>query len=104
MNKKIEEFKRTSDSQPLAEIIDRLFKLYNLEGKMKEMDVINAWPELMGIAVARRTKNIYIKGNTLHLEMDSSVMREELYNGKQIILERINQHAGKELITDIWFS
>jgi hypothetical protein len=31
-------------------------------------------------------------------------MREELYNGKQIILERINQHAGKELITDIWFS
>jgi len=71
---------------------------------MKEMDVINAWPELMGIAVARRTKNIYIKGNTLHLEMDSSVMREELYNGKQIILERINQHAGKELITDIWFS
>ncbi|MEI8193443.1 MAG: DUF721 domain-containing protein [Flavobacteriia bacterium] len=104
MNKKIEEFKRTSDSQPLAEIIDRLFKVYNLEGKMKEMDVINAWPELMGIAVARRTKNIYIKGNTLHLEMDSSVMREELYNGKQIILERINQHAGKELITDIWFS
>ncbi|NBV91084.1 MAG: DUF721 domain-containing protein [Flavobacteriia bacterium] len=104
MKKKIEEFKRTSDSQPLAEIIDRLFKVYNLEGKMKEMDVINAWPELMGIAVARRTKNIYIKGNTLHLEMDSSVMREELYNGKQIILERINQHAGKELITDIWFS
>jgi len=104
MNKKIEEFKRTSDSQPLAEIIDRLFKVYNLEGKMKEMDVINAWPELMGIAVARRTKNIYIKGNTLHLELDSSVMREELYNGKQIILERINQHAGKELITDIWFS
>jgi hypothetical protein len=104
MNKKIEEFKRTSDSQPLAEIIDRLFKVYNLEGKMKEMDVINAWPELMGIAVARRTKNIYIKGNTLHLEIDSSVMREELYNGKQIIIERINEHSGKELIKDIWFS
>lgn len=104
MNKKIEEFKRTSDSQPLAEIIDRLFKVYNLEGKMKEMDVIHAWPELMGIAVARRTKNIYIKGNTLHLEIDSSVMREELYNGKQIIIERINEHSGKELIKDIWFS
>jgi hypothetical protein len=31
-------------------------------------------------------------------------MREELLNGKQIIIERVNKEAGCQLINDIWFS
>ena len=44
--------KRSADSQPLKEVIDRFLKAFSLENKMKEMDVIAAWPELMGSAVA----------------------------------------------------
>jgi predicted nucleic acid-binding Zn ribbon protein len=80
-----------------------LLKAYRLDGKMKELDIINAWPELMGIAVANRTKNIQIRNKTLILQMDSSVMREELAHGKQIIIDRVNEKAGIEIITDIWF-
>lgn len=101
---KIEEFKRSSNSQPLKEVIDKLLKVYQLEGKMKEADVVNAWPELMGSAVANRTSSIYIKGKILHLKIDSSVMRSELFDGKSIIVNRINEYAGKDLISDIWFS
>jgi hypothetical protein len=57
----------------------------------------------MGIAVANRTKNIQIRNKTLILQMDSSVMREELAHGKQIIIDRVNEKAGIEIITDIWF-
>jgi hypothetical protein len=31
-------------------------------------------------------------------------MREELLNGKQIIIERINQFAEKEMIKNVWFN
>jgi len=71
MKSKIEEFKRSSDNQPLKEVMERLFKVYNLESKLKEIDVISAWPELMGPAVAHRTKNIYLKGQILHVTIDS---------------------------------
>ena len=97
------DLKRTSNEAPLKEVIDRWLKAYRLDGKMKELDVINAWPEMMGTAVAHRTREISIKNKTLYLKMDSSVMRDELAHGKQVIIQRVNETAGCELITDVWF-
>ncbi len=87
----------------LGDLVNKLMKAYRLDGRMKEMDVINAWPEMMGIAVANRTKSISVRNKTLYITMDSSVMRDELSYGKSIIIERVNQQAGCELITDVWF-
>ena len=95
--------RRSSNDAPLKDIIDRLMKAYGLDKRMKEMDVISAWPELMGTAVANRTKELKIRDKVLYVVMDSSVMRDELQHGKQIIIERVNERAGYEMITDIWF-
>lgn len=97
------ESKRSSQEMPLKEVIDKLLRAYHLDGKMKEMDVIQSWPELMGVAVANRTKQVSIKNKIMYLTMDSSVMREELLHGKQIIILRVNEKAGFEMISDIWF-
>ena len=99
----MDERKRSSKEAPLKDVIEKLMKAYRLDGKMKELDIIDAWPELMGIAVSNRTKNITIKNKTLFLTMDSAVMRDELLHGKQIIIQRINEKAGCELINDVWF-
>lgn len=98
-----EEDKRSSDEQPLKEIIDKFLKAYSLEHKMKEYDVIQNWPILMGKAVAFRTKEITISNKRMRLVIDSSVMREELLFGKQLIIDRVNDYAGFEIINDIWF-
>lgn len=97
------DLKRTSNEAPLKEVIDRWLKAYKLDGKMKEIEVVNAWPELMGTAVAHRTKEISIRNKTLYLKMESSVMRDELAHGKSIIIQRVNEYAGSEIINDIWF-
>eukprot|EP01041_Mallomonas_annulata_P037160 gene37160-60406_t len=59
---------------------------------------------MMGKAVSMRTKNIYIRNKTMYLELDSSVMRDELLNGKSVIIQRVNEVAGFEMINDIWFT
>lgn len=97
------EYKRTSNQSTLGEVIDKLMKAYRLDGKLKEMDVLAAWEEMMGKAVAMRTKDIQIRNKTLYLTMDSSVMREELSFGKSVIIQRINENAGFEMITDVYF-
>ena len=79
----MDEKKRTSNQSTLGEVIDKLMKAYRLDGKLKEMDVIQAWGEMMGLAVANRTKNIQIRNKTLFLTMDSAVMRDELSYGKE---------------------
>lgn len=101
---RMDEVRRTSNEAPLSEVIDKLMKAYRLDGKLKELDVLAAWPEMMGIAVSNRTRELYIKNKVLHIHLDSSVMRDELAHGKQIIIQRVNEKAGFEIITDIWFA
>ena len=96
--------RRSKKEQPLGDVIEKLMKAYQLDDKMKEFDLNDAWPELMGKAVAHRTKNIKIKNKTLHLQIDSAVMREELHSGKRVIIERVNQFMKKEVNTDVCFS
>ena len=96
--------RRARKEQPLGDVIEKLMKAYRLDDKMKEFDLNDAWPELMGKAIAYRTKSLKIKNKKLHLKIDSSVMREELHAGKQVIIERVNQFMKKEVIKDVWVS
>ncbi len=98
------EKEKQGKEQSLEEIMNKLLKAYQLEGRMKEMDVISSWEELMGTAIANRTSRISIKNKVLYLEISSSVMRDELVYGKQVIIDRINQFAGEEMISDVYFS
>ena len=99
-----EEDKRVKQQTTLGDAIDKIMRAYGWEGKLKEIDVLAKWEEMMGRAVFLRTKNIYIRNRILNLEIDSSVMREELLYGKNIIIQRVNETAGFEIITDVWFS
>lgn len=99
----MDERKRTSNETSLGEAIDKIMKAYRLDGKLKEMDVLAKWEDMMGKAVALRTKSLKINNKILYLELDSSVMREELLHGKSVIIQRVNEFAGRELIQDVWF-
>lgn len=99
----MEDNKRSSEFKPLGDLVDRLMKAYQLDGKLNELEVLSRWEEMMGKAVSTRTRNLYINGKVLIVELDSAVMREELSYGKNIIIERVNEVAGKQLITDVYF-
>jgi hypothetical protein len=99
----MDERKRTSNETTLGDAITQILKAYRLDGKLKEIDVLAKWEELMGRAVSLRTKNIRIQNKILYLDIDSSVMRDELLNGKSIIIQRLNAEAGFEMIRDVWF-
>lgn len=97
------ERKRENKDQNVGEIIQKMMRAWGLEGKMKEMDIINAWPELMGQGVAYRTEKLSIRNNILHIKMNSSVMRDELAFGRSVIIKRVNDFAGYNIISDVWF-
>jgi predicted nucleic acid-binding Zn ribbon protein len=93
-----------NNERPLEGLVDSIMKAYRLDGKMEEMNIVNNWEELMGKAVSNRTKRVLIRNKTLILELDSSVMREELQSSKTILIQKVNEFAKKEVITDVWFS
>lgn len=98
-----DERKRSGNAQPMKELVDKLMSAYQLQGKMTEMEVLSKWEEMMGKAVAIRTTNLQIRHGVLIVALNSSVMRDELQHGKQIIIQRVNEAAGKQIIHDVWF-
>lgn len=100
----MKENKREEEDKEIGMLINKLFQSWGVQGKIKEFEVVQAWPEMMGLGVANRTENLYIQNKVLHVKLNSSVMRDELQFGKNIIIARVNEYAGFEIITDVWFS
>lgn len=74
-----------------------------LDRKMLETSVLSRWEELMGNAVAERTESKEIRDEVLYLTINSSVMRNELFQMRSVIVKRLNEAAGFEMIKDVYF-
>ena len=92
---------RKSNTQTIANVIKDFLKDAQIEGKLKEVQVVNSWEELVGKVIARRTNRIYIKNGKLYLHMNSSIVKNELLMHREGIIERINTNAGEEIINEI---
>lgn len=94
---------RRSETVNIRELIHALIREQGLESRLAENRLVNSWQSLVGIAVARRTKNIYISKKILYVHLDSSVVRSELMMIGDELLKRLNQEAGSKIIDRIVF-
>ena len=72
-----------------------------LELKLKEVELIESWEEIVGKMVSNRTKKIEIKNGKMIIYLKSSVVRNELLMLRESLKEALNKKAGEELITEI---
>ncbi|AOM77889.1 DUF721 domain-containing protein [Pedobacter steynii] len=87
----------------LKEGIGKMLNVYKLKGKFDETSIIALWPELMGVAIGNRTTQIYISQKKLFVRIESSVIKNELMMVRTGIIEKLNERAGSEVITEIVF-
>lgn len=87
----------------LKEAITKMLSIYRLRGKYDETGVVVHWPELMGTAVANRTTQIYVSNGKLFVRIESSVIKNELLMVRTGIIQKLNERAGSNVITEIIF-
>lgn len=92
---------RRSKTITIAEAVKDYLKEMNLEGKLREINLIGSWEEMVGKAIASRTKKVYIKDGILYVHLSSSVVRSELLMLREALREKLNERAGTEVIKDI---
>lgn len=85
----------------LGEAIKQYIEALKIQPKLKEIELINKWEEILGRSVARSTTNLYVKEKTLFVKLDSSVVRNELMMIRGEIIKRLNNSVGSEIITEI---
>ncbi len=91
---------RTND-KTLKEALSQMLKVYKIKRKFDETGIIAHWPELVGKPAANRTKELFVLNRKLFIRMDSSVIKNELLRMRMEIIEKINEQAETELITEI---
>lgn len=92
---------RKNQSSLMGDILKEFIETNKLEKGLTKINVKDAWMDIMGSGVNNYTKNVYFEGETLHVSLTSSVLREELSYGKQKIIDMLNEHLGKPVIKKI---
>jgi predicted nucleic acid-binding Zn ribbon protein len=59
------------------------------------------WEKLMGITVAKHTRDLIIKDQKLYIYTDVAPLRNELSYNKSLLIEKINQHLEENFIKEI---
>ena len=94
---------RKPNDVTVKDAISKMLDVYRLRRKFDETSILSIWPEIMGTAIANRTKQIYIHDKKLFLRIESSVIKNELILMRSQIIEKINNEAKSVLIEDIIF-
>lgn len=92
---------RKSNTQTISEVLKEYIRSLQIDGKLKEVELIKEWENILGKSVAQRTESLYIKKKILYVHLKSSVVRNELMMLRNSIKNRLNEIAGETLIEDI---
>lgn len=93
--------KRLSNQSSVGDILQQIIQVNKLQGGMDQIDVKEAWKNLMGNGVNHYTKNVVLKGSTLYVELSSAVLREELSHGRSKIVAMINEELRRDVVKDV---
>jgi len=94
---------RRSNTQSLSEVLREFINKNRIERKLKEVDAVQSWENLLGKTIARYTRNISIRNKILYVEISSAVVKNELIMMREEIRLKINEQAGEELVSRIVF-
>jgi len=94
---------RRTNSEAVGDLIRQFLRQQGLETPLNEFRLIQGWEHVMGPIIARYTKNLTIRNQTLHVQLTSPVIRQELMMQRRELTARLNAYVGAQVIADIEF-
>jgi predicted nucleic acid-binding Zn ribbon protein len=94
-------FKR--DVKEIKDLILRNLRQQGLETPLLQKRLMDAWPVVAGEAISRYTLNTYIVNQTLYVRLSNPALRADLSLQRQMLVGRLNEYVGNQVIADIRF-
>ena len=87
----------------ISQAILELLKAQHLKPKFDEANVIASWERMVGAAIAKRTKRLYIRNKVLFVELHSPSLKHDLGYHKNHMLELLRKEFGEGVVSEIVF-
>ena len=92
---------KKQNTEPIGIVIRQFLQENGLEKPFLEHKVAEALPRLMGKMIAKYTGTLNVKNGTLYVQITSAALRQELFLARDILIKKLNDEVGAEIITDI---
>jgi predicted nucleic acid-binding Zn ribbon protein len=92
---------KRKDPETLADVLQQYLKAIGADKHIKEMRMMQKWDEIVGPYIARDTLDFSLKDGTLTVKFRTPIIRNEISMRRTILLQRLNEAAGEEIINKI---
>ena len=92
-----------TNSQPIQDVLLAFLRQEGLETPLLEYRITQAWPEVMGHTISRYTKQVFVRDGKLQVQLASAPLRQNLMMEHKRIAQRLNEHVGSYVISDVCF-
>lgn len=92
-----------SKSQPLQDVLLAFLRENGLETPLLEYRITQAWQEVMGETINRYTKQVFVREGKLQVQLTSAPLRQNLMMEHKLIAQKLNDHVGSYVISDVCF-
>lgn len=94
---------RRRNTEQIGDVIRQFMRLNGIETPYYQHRIVEAWPEVMGTSIQRHTGNIFVKNQTLHIQITSPAIKQNLLMEHRALARKLNEHVGAQVIEDIQF-
>lgn len=85
----------------LGDALSEWLRLSGHGAKLDDARAEAAWREVMGDAVARKTRYLKVRGGVMTIELDSAPMKEEFMMARSRIRTLLNGYLGRDLVREV---
>lgn len=90
-------------TEGIKDVIYQYLRDNGLETPLNEFRATQAWSSIVGPAISKYTTDIKIYNQTMFVSVSSSVVRNELLMKRSLLIKKVNDHVGAQVITQIVF-
>ncbi|MBM6844546.1 DciA family protein [Phocaeicola plebeius] len=94
---------KRNNTEQIGEVLRQFLRQQGLETPLNEYRLVDAWKDVVGPVIARYTTNLFIKNQVLYVSLSSSVIRQELMMGREMLIRNLNAQVGSQVIVNIVF-
>ena len=87
----------------IDDMLQEVLRRYGLAHKVTQYRLIELWPEIVGQRIAEVTNAEKIDNDILYVKVKSMTWRTELLYQKHLIVKKIKDKLGSDVISDIRF-
>ena len=95
--------KKNFEPKKLEGVLQNFIDQKPLKEGITQVRLVLAWKEVMGNNVQAYTDQINLVGKRLYVQLRSAPLKNELHFSQKTIVEKLNEHIGETVISQLIF-